>query len=44
MKISATEEINLAEGLHDWGKLAVPLLNYTLAFALQMKKTMENFS
>jgi hypothetical protein len=24
----------LAEGLHDWGRRAVPLLNYTLVFVL----------
>jgi hypothetical protein len=26
----------LAEGLHDWGMRAMPLLNYTPAFALQL--------
>jgi hypothetical protein len=31
--------ITLAEGLHDWGKWAMPLLNYTLASA---RKGMEN--
>jgi hypothetical protein len=37
-------EINLAEGLHDWGRLAVPLLIYTLTFTLQPRKSMENLS
>jgi hypothetical protein len=36
--------ITLAEGLHDWGRRAVPLLNYTLAFALQLRKITENLS
>jgi hypothetical protein len=31
--------VNLAEGLHDWGRRAVPLLNYNLAFALQLRKS-----
>jgi hypothetical protein len=35
-------EITSAEGLHDWGRRAVPLLNYTLAFALQLRKNTEN--
>jgi hypothetical protein len=34
--------INLAEDLHDWGRRAVPLLNYTLAFAFQLRKSTEN--
>jgi hypothetical protein len=36
-------EIFSAEGLHDWGRRAVPLLNYTLAFALQLRKSTEDF-
>jgi hypothetical protein len=32
----------LVEGHHDWGGRAVPLLNYTLAFALQLRKSTEN--
>jgi hypothetical protein len=36
LKASATwGAIILAEGLHDWGRRAVPLFNYTLVFALQ---------
>jgi hypothetical protein len=31
-----------AEGLHDWGRRVVPLLNYTLAFALQLRESTEN--
>jgi hypothetical protein len=31
--------IVLAEGLHDWGMRAVPLFSYTLAFALQLRKS-----
>jgi hypothetical protein len=38
------EEIASAEGLRDWGRRAVPLLNYTLAFALQLRKITENLS
>jgi hypothetical protein len=34
----------LAEGLHDWGMRAVPLFSYTLAFALQLRKSTENLS
>jgi hypothetical protein len=30
------------EGLHDWGRRAVPLSNYTLAFAIQLKKSTES--
>jgi hypothetical protein len=37
-------EIILAEGLHDWGMRAVPLFSYTLAFALQLRKSTENLS
>jgi hypothetical protein len=37
-------EITSAEGLHDWRRRAVPLLNYTLTFALQLTKSMENLS
>jgi hypothetical protein len=36
--------IILAEGLHDWGMRAVPLFSYTLAFALQLRKSTENLS
>jgi hypothetical protein len=31
--------IALAEGLHDWGRWTVPLLNYALSFDLQLRKT-----
>lgn len=34
--------ITLAEGSHSWGRLALPLLNYTLASALQLRKNREN--
>jgi hypothetical protein len=34
--------ITLAEGLHDWGRQAVPLLNYILAFTLQLTESTEN--
>jgi hypothetical protein len=37
-------EITSAEGLHDWGRRAVTLLNYTLAFALKLRKSTENLS
>jgi hypothetical protein len=37
-------EITSAEGLHDWGRRAVPLLNYTLEFALELRKSTENLS
>jgi hypothetical protein len=30
--------ITSAEGHHDWGRRAVPLLNFPLAFALQLRK------
>jgi hypothetical protein len=33
--------IVLAEGLHDWGRRAAPLLKYTMAFALQLRKSTE---
>jgi hypothetical protein len=33
-----------AEGLHDWVRRAVPILNYTLTFALQPRKSTENLS
>jgi hypothetical protein len=36
--------ITLAEGLHDWGRRAVLLLNYTLSFALQLRKSTESIS
>jgi hypothetical protein len=35
---SGRGEIILAEGLHNWGRRAVLLFNYTLAFALQLRK------
>jgi hypothetical protein len=35
-------EITSAEGLHDWVRQAVLLLNYTLAFALQLRKSTDN--
>jgi hypothetical protein len=34
----------LVDGLHDWGRRAVPLLNYALAFDLQLRKSMKNLS
>jgi hypothetical protein len=37
-------EIISIEGLHDWERRAVPLLNYSLAFALQLRKSTENLS
>jgi hypothetical protein len=37
-------EVTSSEGLRDWGRRAVPLLNYTLAFALKPKKSPENLS
>jgi hypothetical protein len=37
-------KIASASCLHDGGRRAVPLLNYTLEFALQLKKSTENFS
>jgi hypothetical protein len=37
-------KIILAEGIHDCGGRAMPLLNCTLAFALQLRKSTENFS
>jgi hypothetical protein len=36
--------IILAEGLHDWGRQAVLLLNYTLASAYQLRKSTESLS
>jgi hypothetical protein len=36
--------IILDEGLHDWGKRAMPLSNHTPAFAFQPKKNTENLS
>jgi hypothetical protein len=45
MMVSATwQEISSREGLYDWGKRAVPLFYYTLAFALQLRKSTENLS
>jgi hypothetical protein len=37
-------EIVLAKGLHEWGRQAVPLFNYALAFALQLRKSTEKLS
>jgi hypothetical protein len=34
--------ITLVECLHEWKKLAMPLLNYTLAFTLQLSKITGN--
>jgi hypothetical protein len=34
----------LADGLHDWSRLAVPLFNDSLAFAEQLRKSTINFS
>jgi hypothetical protein len=36
--------IILAEGLYDWGGGPCPFFNYTLAFALQLRKSTENLS
>jgi hypothetical protein len=36
--------ITFAEGLHHWGRRAVTLLNYTLVFALKLRKSTENLS
>jgi hypothetical protein len=36
--------VALAESLHGWEKKSVSLLNYTVAFALQLKKSTENLS
>jgi hypothetical protein len=45
LMVSATwGEITWAEGLHDWGRRAVPIFNYTLAFASQLRKSTENVS
>jgi hypothetical protein len=41
MASATLEGITLAEGLHDWGRQAIPLLNYTLAFALQLRKSIN---
>jgi hypothetical protein len=38
------EGITSTEGLHDWGRRAVPLFNYTLVFTSQLKKSTENLS
>jgi hypothetical protein len=37
-------ENTLAEGLHDWERRALPLLNYTLEYTLQRSKYMEHLS
>jgi hypothetical protein len=37
-------EITSAEGLHDWGRRGVPLLNYTVAFTIQPRKSSETLS
>jgi hypothetical protein len=36
--------VTSAKGIHDWGRRAVPLLNYTLVSALQLRKSTENLS
>jgi hypothetical protein len=36
--------IILAEGFHDWRRRDVPLLNYTMAFSLRLRKIMEKLS
>jgi hypothetical protein len=36
--------IILAGGLYRWGRRAVPLLNYALEFALQLRKSTEDLS
>jgi hypothetical protein len=38
------EGITSADCLHDWGRRAVPLWNYTVAFTLQLRKITENLS
>jgi hypothetical protein len=44
MAFATWGKITSAEGLHDWGRRAVSLLNYTLAFATQLRKSTENLS
>jgi hypothetical protein len=34
----------MAEGLNDWGTRAVPLVNFPLEFALQLRKSTEKLS
>jgi hypothetical protein len=34
----------LADGLHDWGRRVMSLLNYAVAIALQLRKSTENLS
>jgi hypothetical protein len=36
--------ITLDKGLHDCERRSVPLLNYTLAFSIQLRKSRENLS
>jgi hypothetical protein len=36
--------IILVEGLNDWVRQAVPLLNHTLIFALQLRKSTDNLN
>jgi hypothetical protein len=36
--------MTLAKDLHDWGRRAVLLANYALAFALELRKSTENLS
>jgi hypothetical protein len=44
LRLGGVGGITSAEGHHDCGRRAVPLLNYTLAFALQLRKSTENLS
>jgi hypothetical protein len=36
-------EIALVDDLHNWGGQAMPLLNHTPAFAIQLRRGTENF-
>jgi hypothetical protein len=42
--LQLTEWITLAQGLRAWERRAMPLLNYTVAFALQFRKCTESIS
>jgi hypothetical protein len=37
-------KITFSEGLRDWGRRAMILTNYALAFALLLRKSRENLS
>jgi hypothetical protein len=34
--------VNLADGFHDWGGGPCPFFSYTLAFAMQLRRSKEN--